>query len=80
MAVQISIAKGTYNPTSLTGLTLGEPAFNYSNNTLWLGKGSGNTPVWVGAGVCGASGGIAAGLTYQIPTLGAVKDYISTVS
>jgi hypothetical protein len=80
MAVQISIAKGTSNPTSSTGLTLGEPAFNYSNNTLWLGKGSGVTPVWVGAGVCGASAGIDAGLTYQIPTLGAVKDYFSAVS
>jgi len=80
MAVQISIAKGTSNPTSSTGLTLGEPAFNYANNTLWLGKGAGVSPVWVGAGVCGASGGIAAGLTYQIPTLGAVKDYFSAVS
>ena len=80
MAVKISIAKGNYNPTSATGLTLGEPAFNYANNTLWMGKGSGNTPVWLGAGVCGASGGIAAGLTYQIPTLGAIKDYFSAVS
>jgi hypothetical protein len=80
MAVKISIAKGTSNPTSSTGLTLGEPAFNYSNNTLWMGKGSGVTPIWLGAGICGASGGIAAGLTYQIPTLGAVKDYFSAVS
>lgn len=80
MSVQISIAKGTSNPTSSTGLTLAEPVFNYSNNTFWIGKGSGNSPVWVGAGVCGASAGIAAGLTYQIPTLGAVKDYFSAVS
>ena len=80
MPIQISIAKGTSNPTSSTGLTLGEPAFNYSNNTLWLGKGSGVSPVWVGAGVCGASGGIAAGTTTQIPTLGAVLDYFSAVS
>ena len=80
MAVQISIAKGNYNPNSTTGLTLGEPAFNYANNTLWLGKGAGVSPVWVGAGVCGASGGIAAGLTYQIPTLGAIKDYFAAVS
>jgi len=80
MAVQISIAKGTSNPTSSTGLTLGEPAFNYANNTLWLGKGAGVSPVWVGAGVCGASGGIAAGITTQIPTLGAIKDYFAAVS
>jgi hypothetical protein len=80
MAVQISIAKGTSNPTSSTGLTLGEPVFNYANNTFWMGKGSGVTPIWLGAGICGASGGIAAGLTYQIPTLGAVKDYFSAVS
>jgi hypothetical protein len=45
-----------------------------------MGKGSANTPIWIGAGICGASGGIAAGLTYQIPTLGAVKDYFSAVS
>jgi hypothetical protein len=44
-----------------------------------MGKGSGVTPIWLGAGICGASGGIAAGLTYQIPTLGAVKDYVTAV-
>ena len=77
MAIEISLKKGTANPTS--GLTLAEPLFNSTNNTLWMGKGSGNTPVWLGAGICGASGGIAAGLTYQIPTLGAVKDYISSI-
>jgi len=78
MAVEISLKKGTANPTS--GLTLAEPLFNSTNNTLWMGKGSANTPIWIGAGICGASGGIAAGLTYQIPTLGAVKDYFSAVS
>ena len=77
MAVEISLKKGTANPTS--GLTLAEPLFNSTNNTLWMGKGSGVTPIWLGAGICGASGGIAAGLTYQIPTLGAVKDYISSI-
>jgi len=80
MAIEISLKKSTVNPTSGSGLTLGEPVFNHSNNTFWMGKGSGNTPVWVGAGVCGASAGINAGLTYQIPTLGAVKDYFSAVS
>ena len=79
MAIKISIAKGNYNPSSATGLTLGEPAFNYANNTLWMGKGGSTAPVWIGAGICGASGGIAAGLTYQIPTLGAVKDYVAAV-
>jgi len=77
MAVEISLKKGTANPTS--GLTLAEPLFNSTNNTFWMGKGSANTPVWIGAGICGASGGIAAGLTYQIPTLGAVKDYVTAV-
>jgi hypothetical protein len=77
MAVEISLKKGTANPTS--GLTLAEPLFNSTNNTLWMGKGSANTPIWIGAGICGASGGIAAGLTYQIPTLGAVKDYVTAV-
>ena len=78
MAIEISLKKGTANPTS--GLTLAEPLFNSTNNTFWMGKGTGNTPVWLGAGICGASGGIAAGLTYQIPTLGAVKDYFIGVS
>ena len=78
MAIEISLKKGTANPTS--GLTLAEPLFNSTNNTFWMGKGSANTPVWIGAGICGASGGIAAGLTYQIPTLGAVKDYFSAAS
>ena len=80
MPIEISLKKSTSNPTSVSGLTLAEPVFNYSNNTFWFGKGSGVSPVWVGAGICGASGGIAAGLTYQIPTLGAVKDYFSAVS
>jgi len=80
MSIEFTIRKGSTNPTSGSGITLGEPAFNYSNNTLWIGKGHGVTAAWVGAGICGASGGIAAGLTYQIPTLGAVKDYFTAVS
>jgi hypothetical protein len=80
MTIQISIGKGSSNPNSSTGLTLGEPAFNYANNTLWMGKGSGVAPIWLGAGICGASAGIAAGLTYQIPTLSAVKDYFTGIS
>ena len=79
MAIEISLKKGTVDPTSASGLTLAEPVFNTVNNTFFMGKGSGVTPVWIGAGICGASGGIAAGLTYQIPTLGAVKDYISSI-
>ena len=79
MAIEISLKKGLTNPTTASGLTLAEPVFNSVNNTFWIGKGSGVAPVWIGAGVCGASGGIAAGLTYQIPTLGAVKDYISSI-
>ena len=80
MATQISIKKGESNPTNLSGLTLAEPVFVSTNNTLWIGKGSGITPVWVGAGICGASSGIAAGLTYQIPTLAAVKNYVTSTS
>jgi hypothetical protein len=80
MSIQISLKKSTTNPTGSSGLTLGEPVFNYGNNTLWVGLGGTTTPVWLGAGICGASGGIAAGLTYQIPTLGAVKDYFIGVS
>lgn len=79
MSIQISVKRGTVDPTSASGLTLAEPVFNINNNTFWIGKGSGVTPIWIGAGVCGASAGIAAGITYQIPTLGAVKDYISSI-
>lgn len=80
MATQISIKKGGSDPTSSSGLTLAEPVFITANNTLWIGKGSGITAVWVGAGICGASSGIAAGLTYQIPTAAAVKNYVASTS
>ena len=80
MSIQISIKKSTTAPTGSSGLTLGEPVFNHANSTLWMGMGGTTTPSWIGAGICGASGGIAAGLTYQIPTLGAIKDYFSLVS
>jgi len=79
MAIQISLKKGTVDPNSTSGITLAEPVFNTVNNTFFMGKGSGVAPIWIGAGVCGASAGIAAGHTYQIPTLGAVKDYISSI-
>jgi hypothetical protein len=79
MAIQISLKKTITDPTSASGLTLAEPVFNSVNNTFFMGKGNGITPIWIGAGICGASAGIAAGITYQIPTLGAVKDYISSV-
>jgi hypothetical protein len=80
MAIEISLKKSTINPTSASGLTMAEPVFNRTTNTLWMGKGSGVAPVWLGAGICGASAGIAAGLTLQTPTCSAVKDYISSVS
>jgi hypothetical protein len=76
MAIDISLKKSTINPTSASGLTMAEPVFNRITNTLWMGKGSGVAPVWLGAGICGASAGIATGLTLQTPTCSAVKDYV----
>lgn len=79
MPVEISLKKSTFDPTSGSGLTLAEPVFNSSNNTLWIGKGSGQAPVWLGAGICGAFGAIAAGLTYILPTAFSVQQYIQSV-
>jgi hypothetical protein len=76
MATTITFRRGTADPTQASGLTLGEPAFNTTLNTFFIGKGTGVTAAWVGAGICGASGGIAAGITYQVPTMAAVKDYV----
>jgi hypothetical protein len=80
MPVEISLKKSTFDPTSASGLTLAEPVFNSSNNSLWIGKGSGQAPVWVGAGICGASGSIAAGSTLTIPTAFAVQQYVQGIT
>lgn len=80
MPTTITFRRGTTGPTSASGLTLGEPAFDTSLNRLFIGLGTGVTGVWVGAGICGSSGGIAAGITYQIPTMGAVKDYVASTT
>ena len=80
MATQITFRRGSNDPTSASGLTLAEPAFNYANQTLWIGMGGSTAPVWIGAGICGEAGGIAAGLSYSIPTAKAVKDYSASLS
>ena len=80
MPTTITFRRGTSNPTAASGLTLGEPAFNPTLNTFFIGKGAGVTAAWVGAGICGASGGIAAGITYQVPTMAAVKDYVTNTT
>jgi hypothetical protein len=80
MATTITFRRGTADPTQASGLTLGEPAFNTTLNTFFIGKGTGVTAAWVGAGICGASGGIAAGITYQVPTMAAVKDYVTNTA
>jgi hypothetical protein len=79
MPVQISLKKATQNPTSSSGLTSGEPVFNSSNNTFWIGRGAGNSPIWMGAPITGDSGAINSGLTGYLPTTSAVKDYVLSV-
>ena len=77
MPTTIIIRRGTAAPTQASGLSLGEPAFNTTDQTFHIGRGSGVTAAWVGARISGLSSDIAAGLTLQIPTLSAVKDYVS---
>ena len=80
MATQLTFRRGTSEPTQASGLTLGEPAFNTTLNTLHIGRGAGITATWVGAQISGLSTGIAAGLTYQVPTMSAVKDYVASTT
>lgn len=79
MGTTIRFRRGTSSPTSGSGLTLGEPAFNSTNRTLHIGLGEGVTAAWVGAPITGASSDIGAGLTAAIPTASAVKDYVAVV-
>ena len=80
MPIQISLKKSTTDPNGASGLTLGEPVFNYSNNTFWIGLGGSTAPVWIGAGICGASAAIASGTAYTVPSVSAVRDYFIGVS
>ena len=80
MATQLTFRRGTSEPTQASGLTLGEPAFNTSLSTFHIGRGAGVTAAWVGAQISGLSTGIAAGLTLQVPTMSAVKDYVASTT
>lgn len=79
MAVEITLRLGSVTPTAASGITMGEPAYNTVDNRLFVGKGYGITAAWVGAPISNDYLQIAAGLTQQIPTLGAVKDYANTI-
>lgn len=76
MGTTIIFRRGENDPTSGSGLTLAEPAFNTTLKTFHIGLGHGVTAAWVGAPISGLSADIAAGITYKIPTLAAVKNYI----
>ena len=80
MATQLTFRRGTSEPTQASGLTLGEPAFNTALNTFHIGRGAGVTAAWVGARISGLSADIAAGLTLQVPTMSAVKDYVASTT
>ena len=80
MGTQITFRRGSNDPTSGSGLTLAEPAFNTTLKTFHIGLGYGVTAAWVGAPISGLSADIAAGITYKIPTLAAVKNYVTSTS
>ena len=79
MAVEITLRLGSVTPTAASGITMGEPAYNTVDNRLFIGKGYGITAAWVGAPISNDYLQIAAGLTQQIPTLSAVKDYVNYI-
>ena len=79
MAVEITFRLGSVTPTSASGITMGEPAYNTVDNRLFVGKGFGITAAWVGAPISNDYLQIAAGLTQEIPTLSAVKDYVNYI-
>lgn len=76
MGTTITFRRGENDPTSGSGLTLAEPAFNTTLHTFHIGLGYGITAAWVGAPISGLSADIAAGITYKIPSAAAVKNYI----
>ena len=80
MATQLTFRRGTSEPTQASGLTLGEPAFNTALSTFHIGRGAGVTAAWVGARISSLSADIAAGLTMQVPTMSAVKDYVASTT
>ena len=77
MGTTITFRRGENDPTSGSGLTLAEPAFNTTLKTFHIGLGYGVTAAWVGAPISGLSADIAAGITYKISTAAAVKNYIN---
>ena len=77
MPTTIIIRRGTAAPTQASGLSLGEPAFNTTDQTFHIGRGAGITAAWIGARISGLSSDIDAGLTLQIPNLAAVKNYVT---
>ena len=77
MGTTITFRRGENDPTSGSGLTLAEPAFNTTLKTFHIGLGHGITAEWVGAPISGLSADIGAGITYKIPTAASVLNYIS---
>lgn len=65
----IKFKRGTTGPT---GLTLGEPAWDYVNDRLFIGITS--SAIWVGAEITGGDVGI--GSTLMVPTQSAVRTYV----
>lgn len=73
--MSFSIKKGPAFPTSSSGLTLAELAFETTNKTFHIGLGIGVTAQWIGAPITQLSSDIILGATYAIPTAKAIKNY-----
>jgi hypothetical protein len=72
----VSIIRFKRGTTGPTGLTLGEPAWDYVNNRFFIGVTS--DAIWVGAQIDGSTGLGTSQL--KIPTQNAVKQYVDARS
>jgi len=72
----VSIIRFKRGTTGPTGLTLGEPAWDYANNRFFIGVTS--EAIWVGAQIDGSTGLGTSQL--KIPTQNAVKQYVDARS
>jgi hypothetical protein len=73
----IKFKRGSSDPTTAiapSGLTIGEPVFNTSQNKFWIHNGT--TGIWVGAEV--DNGALSTNSQVKIPTQFAVKTYVDS--
>lgn len=68
-------APPSFSSNQSVGATFGELAFVDGLTSLYIGRADGSV-LWIGAQVTGGS--VAQGLEYAVPTMKAVKDYVTT--